>query len=73
MVLEYWLEARDACDFPKANVANSERFQVTLEAAGDAGEQEKKREQERKKKGGVHGCLPRLPLLLAGTFDGIAI
>lgn len=48
--LEYWLEARDGCDYHKPNVTASERFQVTLDAAGDAAEQEKKREQERKKK-----------------------
>jgi hypothetical protein len=53
MVLEYWLEAADACDFPKPNVAESKHFKVEIaEPAADKRQQQKERQQadEEKKK-----------------------
>ncbi len=53
MVLEYWLEAADACDYPKPNVAESKHFKVTIaEPAADKQRQQKEREKadEEKKK-----------------------
>jgi hypothetical protein len=47
MVLEYWLEARDACDYPApkaGNVAESKHFKVTI---GEPQRDEKKKEQQR--------------------------
>lgn len=44
MQLEYWLEAADACDYQKPNVAVSQKFKVTLTAAKDP-EQQKKEQQ----------------------------
>ena len=47
MVLEYWLEARDACDYPEpkaGNVAESKHYKVTI---AEPRRDEKKKEQER--------------------------
>jgi hypothetical protein len=35
MVVEYWLEAEDNCDYPKPNVGRSKVYQVTLAAPQD--------------------------------------
>ena len=43
MTLEYWLEARDACDAPRPNVTKSDTFRVKLTGPGDAQEQKKER------------------------------
>jgi hypothetical protein len=46
MVLEYWLEAADACDYPDPNVARTKSYKVTIaEPDADAKKQEKEREQ----------------------------
>jgi collagen type III alpha len=46
MVLEYWLEAADACDYPKPNVAESKHFKVNItEPAADKQQQEKERQK----------------------------
>jgi hypothetical protein len=46
MVLEYWLEAADACDYPEPNVARSKAYKVTIaEPDADTKKQEKQREQ----------------------------
>jgi hypothetical protein len=53
MVLEYWLEAADACDYPKPNVAESKHFMVTIaEPSANKQQQQKERQQaeEEKKK-----------------------
>jgi hypothetical protein len=53
MVLEYWLEAADACDFPKPNVAESKHYKVEItEPTADKQQQQKERQQadEEKKK-----------------------
>ncbi|MFO0843538.1 MAG: DUF4175 family protein [Gemmataceae bacterium] len=42
--LEYWLEAADACDYPKPNVGVSKKFKVTITAAKDP--QQQKKEQQ---------------------------
>ena len=48
-VLEYWLEARDACDYPKPNVGASQHFKVTIgEPQGDKQKQEQERQQANK-------------------------
>jgi collagen type III alpha len=48
MVLEYWLEATDACDVPRPNVTVSEpRFKIKLTEAADQQEQQRKNEQAR--------------------------
>jgi hypothetical protein len=45
-VLEYWLEARDACDLPKQNVAESIHYKVTIEPPrGDPKVKEEERRQ----------------------------
>ncbi|MBI1915744.1 MAG: hypothetical protein HYS12_13575 [Planctomycetes bacterium] len=44
-VLEYWLEARDACDFPKQNIAESTHYKVTIE---EPRRDEKAKEEERR-------------------------
>ncbi|MFQ3651796.1 MAG: hypothetical protein SNJ75_15840 [Gemmataceae bacterium] len=49
-VLEYWLEARDNCDFPQANLGVSDRFRVTLTPPGDASAEQHKRQQQQKEK-----------------------
>ncbi len=48
-VIEYWLEARDACDFPKPNSASTQKYKITLEAAGDEAARKQKEEAARKK------------------------
>lgn len=46
MVLEYWLEAADACDFPAPHRTESKRYKVTIaEPAPDKQQQEKERGQ----------------------------
>jgi hypothetical protein len=50
MVIEYYLEARDGCDYKAPNVGRSEKFAITLKAPGDADAQKKKRDEEKKKK-----------------------
>jgi hypothetical protein len=45
MELEYWLEARDACDYPQANVAESKHYRVLLT---EAEKNEPKQQQEKK-------------------------
>jgi hypothetical protein len=47
MVLEYWLEATDACDYPGPNPSGeSKHFKVTIsEPAADKQQQQKEREQ----------------------------
>lgn len=51
MTLEYWLEASDACDFPRPNVGLSKKFKVVILEKRQDPEQakadEKKAEQER--------------------------
>jgi hypothetical protein len=53
MVLEYWLEGADACDFPKPNVAESKHFKVEIgEPTADKqkqGDERKQAEEEKKK------------------------
>jgi len=49
-VLEYWLEARDGCDFPQANTALSERFRITLSGPGDAAAARQTRQQQQQEK-----------------------
>jgi hypothetical protein len=49
-VLEYWLEARDACDFPQPNMGVSQRYRVTLTGMGDAAAEKQKRDQQQKDK-----------------------
>jgi hypothetical protein len=59
MVLEYWLEAADACDYPKPNVVESKRFKVEIaEPAADKQQQQKERQQadEEKKKHDKKEC-----------------
>ncbi len=46
MVLEYWLEAADACDYPKPNVAESKHYKV--EIVGPSADK-RQQEDERKK------------------------
>jgi hypothetical protein len=46
MVLEYWLEAQDDCDYPGPNVGRSKVYKVTL---GEPDADQKKQEQERQK------------------------
>jgi collagen type III alpha len=52
MELEYWLEAADACDYPKPNVAESKHYKVQIaEPEKDANKQrqeQQKAEQEQK-------------------------
>lgn len=50
MVIEYWLEVRDACDYRQPNVGRSETYRITLKAAGDAQAEKKKQDQEKQKK-----------------------
>ena len=45
VVLEYWLEARDDCDFPKPNVGASKHFKVTI---AEPQRNPQKKEQQRK-------------------------
>jgi hypothetical protein len=46
MVLEYWLEAQDDCDYPGPNAGRSKVYKVTL---GDPDADQKRQEQERQK------------------------
>jgi collagen type III alpha len=46
MVLEYWLEAHDDCDYPGPNVGRSHVYKVTL---GEPDADRKRQEQEQKK------------------------
>lgn len=49
MLVRYWLEATDGCDYPKPNVGKSEEFVVTIQAKQpDQAKQEKEREQAKK-------------------------
>ncbi|MBY0232138.1 MAG: hypothetical protein K2W96_22905, partial [Gemmataceae bacterium] len=48
--LEYWLEARDACDAPKPNMARSRTFSILIEGPKDAAAQKKEEEAARKRK-----------------------
>jgi hypothetical protein len=53
MVLEYWLEAVDDCDYPEAtgNVGSSERYEVTIVAPDkDQQRQQKQREKAQQEK-----------------------
>ncbi len=46
MVLEYWLEAADACDYPAQNRAESKHFKVTIgDPAADKQQQQKERDK----------------------------
>jgi hypothetical protein len=49
MELEYWLEASDACDFPKPNVAASKHYRVKLIAA-EKNQQKQQQEREQAQK-----------------------
>jgi hypothetical protein len=49
-VMEYWLEAEDACDFPTANVGSSPHYTVTIDAA-DKDEQKQQQERQAAQKG----------------------
>jgi hypothetical protein len=44
LVIEYWLEAADACDFPKPNIGESDRFRVTI---GEPDKDQKKQQEQR--------------------------
>src|SRR5262249_9746498 len=46
MVLEYWLEAQDDCDYPGPNVGRSKVYKVTR---GEPDADQKRQEQERQK------------------------
>jgi hypothetical protein len=46
MELEYWLEAGDACDYPKPNVSESKHYRVQIT---EPEKNEKKAQQEKKK------------------------
>src|SRR5262249_46145759 len=48
-VLEYWLEAADACDYPKPNIGESEHFKLTI-AEPDKNEQKQKQDRDQGKK-----------------------
>jgi hypothetical protein len=48
--IEYWLEARDACDVPTANVGVSDRYRIQIAPAGDAAAQQQKRDEQEKQK-----------------------
>ena len=49
--LDYWLEAEDACDFPKANIGKSKVFRLTFadRAPDDQAKKEKEKAEEDKK------------------------
>ena len=49
--LDYWLEAEDACDFPKANLGKSKVFRLTFadRAPDDQAKKEKEKAEEDKK------------------------
>ena len=64
MVLEYWLSARDACDFDKPNVGDSKHYRVQIvealnndkvqqqnrdKAQADKKEQQQKQDEQNKK------------------------
>jgi hypothetical protein len=46
MVIEYWLEAEDNCDYPKANVGRSQVKSVTLAPPQEQTPQEKKDQEQ---------------------------
>ncbi len=46
MVLEYWLQAKDACDFPEPNTGESKHYKVTIT---DVKKDEKKKEAQNQK------------------------
>jgi hypothetical protein len=46
MVVEYWLEAADACDFPAPNVGESKHFKVTI---AEPNPDQKQQQEERQK------------------------
>jgi hypothetical protein len=52
MELEYWLEARDACDYPSANITESKHFRVLLTEAekNEAKQKQDKKQAENDKK-----------------------
>ena len=52
MVLEYWLEASDACDYPHANVAESKHYSVLLTEPekNDPKKNQEKQQAEKDKK-----------------------
>jgi hypothetical protein len=51
MELEYWLEAADACDYPKPNVTQSKHFKVKLtEPEKDPSKAQQQRQQAEKEK-----------------------
>jgi hypothetical protein len=52
MEIEYWLEAADACDYPRPNVTSSQpRFKITIaDADEDEARQQKEREAAEKRK-----------------------
>jgi hypothetical protein len=45
MVLEYWLEAADACDYPAPNRAESKHYKVTIAEATPDPQQKQERQQ----------------------------
>ncbi|MFO0876693.1 MAG: hypothetical protein U0840_04915 [Gemmataceae bacterium] len=51
MVLEYWLEATDACDVPQPNLGKSARFKITLTEGKAGANQDKDRAAARDRKG----------------------
>jgi hypothetical protein len=46
MVVEYWLEAADACDFPAPNIGESKHFKVTI---GEPDKDQKKQTEQKQK------------------------
>lgn len=49
MQIEYWLEATDACDYPKANVGVSKKFVITLTEAKEEAQKEKEAAKQKQK------------------------
>ena len=49
-VIEYWLEAADACDYPRPNVtASKPRYKITIAGQENNGQQQKDRDEARKR------------------------
>jgi hypothetical protein len=44
MIIEYWLEAKDACDFPEPNTGESKHFKVVI---GEPDKDKQKQQEER--------------------------
>jgi hypothetical protein len=49
MTIEYWLEAADGCDYPRPNVATSQRFKIVLEEAKNDDKEKQKQQEARNK------------------------